>query len=49
MNLLSSLFNTYLGTDYPMWPDERYPAEWFGGPEGVIPLTSRSVALARRG
>ena len=34
VNVLSSLFNTYLGTDYPMWPDERYPAEWFGGPAG---------------
>ena len=34
VNLLSSLFNTYFGTDYPMWPDERYPAEWFGGPSG---------------
>ena len=34
VNLLSILFNTYLKTAYPMWPDERYPAEWFGGPTG---------------
>ena len=34
VNLLSILFNSYLGTDYPMWPDEQYPAEGFGGPTG---------------
>ena len=32
VNLLSVLFNTYLGTDYQMWPDDRYPAGRFGGP-----------------
>jgi hypothetical protein len=32
VNVLATLFNTYLGTDYPMWPDERFPAAGFGGP-----------------
>ena len=35
VNLLSILFNTYLGTDYRLWPDDRYPAEGFGGPTDI--------------
>jgi hypothetical protein len=31
VNLLPVLFNDYLGTQLPTWPDDRFPADWVGG------------------